>query len=285
MPNPMIKKSNGQVVAFEPERVKTSIRRTGVDEATVNRVYKEVEKVVKPNVSTKEIYKTVAQELAKLKPWAAARYDLKKAIHDLGPAGYHFEKYIASILTAYGYKTETPDTYKGACIEHEIDVTAEKDGRRIFIEAKFRRDFNGAVNIKDTMATWARFLDLVDGSKLDLCPHFDEVWIVTNARFTDQSLAFGHCKNMKLVGWNHPEEKTLAQMVDLNALYPVTIIPSLKPDEIDAFAKSNIMLCRELGDLNPSQLATSTGLKPTRAESILNECTSIVDGDMENLDE
>ncbi len=275
----MITKSNGQVVPFDPNRIIGSITRTGVDKKTARQILKVIEGKLTPKMHTRAIYKLVTQELENQKPWAAARYSLRDAIIKLGPAGYNFEKYVAAILAAYGYKTDTPDTYQGACIAHEIDVTAEKDGRAAFIEAKFRHDFRATITIKDTMATWSRFLDLVDGSKVGLCPHFDEVWIVTNARFTDQSLEFGHCKNMKLTGWNHPHERSFAQMVDLDSLYPMTILKDLKPNEIEQFAKADIMLCREIIDIDLNTVRQQTGLSMKRLERIQELCQQVVRGD------
>jgi len=128
------------------------------------------------------------------------------------------------------------------------------------------------------MATWARFLDLVDGARIGQCPHFDEVWIVTNARFTDQSLEFGHCKNMKLIGWNHPHERTFAQMVDLDALYPVTILKELTKAELTKFVDANLMLCRELGQLTLEQLQERTSLPLDRLEEIMTLCEEVVSG-------
>jgi hypothetical protein len=276
--NIQIIKANGEPSVFNPQKVLGSIQRTGADEATAKAVLHEIEKNLKDGMHTKEIYQMVREELKRQQPWAAARYNLRDAINRMGPAGYNFEKYVASVLDAYGYVTDTPGSFQGACVSHETDVTAEKDGRRIFIEAKFRRDYNGTVNIKDTLATWARFLDLVDGSKIGLCPHFDEVWIVTNARFTDQSLKFGHCKNMKMVGWNHPSENSFAHMVDINALYPITIIDGLSPKEITNFAKANIMLCREISQKTQEEIHQETKIPMERVGHIMEVCEPIMKG-------
>ncbi len=275
----MITKSNGQIVPFSESKIKESILRTGVDIKTAEVVLSQIKKSLKPKISTSEIFQKVHNELQKSKPWAAARFQLRQAIFKLGPAGFNFEKYVSSVLSAYGYKTATPDVYQGACITHEIDVTAEKEGRTSFIEAKFRHDFKAKINIKDTMSTWTRFLDLVDGAKVGTCPHFDEAWIVTNASFTEQSLQFGHCKNMMLIGWNHPKERTFAQMIDLDSLYPITILPQLKKTELEQFANADIMLCRDLTDFNADSLQRMTGIKPKRIDVILEKCYSIINGD------
>ncbi|MBT5808286.1 hypothetical protein HOI18_03360 [Candidatus Uhrbacteria bacterium] len=277
--NLLVTKKNGQLVPYDPNKSIASMERTGVDQKTIKEVMRVVRTKIVPKMKTSAIHDLIIKELSNQKPWAAARYDLREAITKLGPAGYNFEKYVASILDAYGYDATNPEELQGACVTHEVDVMAKKDGRIAFIEAKFRHDNRATIGIKDTMSTWARFLDLVDGSKVGLCPHFDEAWLVTNARFTDQSLKYGHCKNMVLIGWNHPKERSFAKMVDLDALYPVTIIKELKPDELERFAKADIMLCRELNGISTDDLRAKTGISEQRLDVILSACEGIVKGD------
>ncbi|MBU0646136.1 hypothetical protein KJ611_01500 [Patescibacteria group bacterium] len=273
-----ITKASGQVVPFEAGKVRQSILRTGADQKTADAILAQVEQNLKPNISTKQIYQMVRQQLSKEQPWAAARYNLRQGIVRLGPSGFNFEKYVAAVLTAYGYEAETPEGYQGACIYHEVDVTAKKDGRTAFIEAKFRHNFQAQITIKDALATWSRYLDLVDGSGIGLCPHFDEAWIVTNARFTDQVLQYGHCKNMVMIGWNHPRERTFAQMVDISSLYPITVINDLTQPEIDALSKKDLMLCSQLAESKIDQLQAETGLPAKRLESLQALCTEVING-------
>lgn len=277
MPKIMIRKASGKLVPFDEDRIRTTLERTTHDKKLVKEILAKVKSSLKPKITTDEIRAIIQAELKKKSPAASARYHLRSALLRLGPAGFNFEKYVASILTAYGYKTELPYELKGACVTHEVDVIAEKDGRRMFIEAKFRNNFADVVNIKDTMSTWARYLDLVDGGKLGLCPHFDEAWIVTNARFTGHSLRYGHCKNMVMIGWNHPKERPFARMVDLTALYPLTVIDDLKDDEIQAFAENEFTLCREVKDAEIADLAQKTGLSKSRLQEIMNMCVQILE--------
>ncbi len=275
----LITKGNGQVVPFEKNKLAATLQRAGTDKKTIQEVLRVIQPKIKHKMKTSQIAQMVHFELEQRKPWAAARLNLRDAIRNLGPAGYNFEKYVASILNAYGYKAETPHELQGACVKHEVDVTAEKDGRTAFIEAKFRHDFRGTVAVKDTLATWARFLDLVDGSNVGLCQHFDEAWIVTNARFTDQSLKYGHCKNMMLIGWNHPRERTFASMVDQQTLYPITVMKDLTKKEIEALAKADLMLCRDLESFDLDQLRSKTGLSAKRMDQIAHTCSDIIHGD------
>ena len=272
----MIKKNSGKVVPYDESRIRQSLERTGADKELIQNILGTVRAQLRPRITTDEIYTIVREELLKQFPAAGARYRLRSALARLGPAGFNFEKYVASILTAYGYKTELPFELQGACVTHAVDVIAEKDGRRVFIEAKFRNNFRDVVNIKDTMATWARFLDLVDGSKLGLCPHFDEAWIVTNARFTKHSLNFAHCKNMVMIGWNHPKERTFAQMVDLSTLYPITVLDDLTNDEVQLFMKKKISLCREITKADAAKLAKKVGLAKPRIIELQKQCKAVI---------
>lgn len=221
----------------------------------------------------------VFEELEKESACFSCRYNLRSAILRLGPAGFKFEKYVAAILRAYNYDAQVPDQeLVGTCVMHEVDVIAEKHGRRSMIEAKFRNRYNENVKLKDIMATWARFLDLVDAASVGKTEHLDEVWVVTNAKFSDRAQAFGVCKGMHLIGWNFPEERSLAGMVDFNALYPITVINGLERSELQAFSDSGYLLCREVAKEDPEKLAGKTGMSEKRVQEIISICTDVVHG-------
>lgn len=275
--NITIIKGDGSKAQYDENKIERSLKRTGVDKQTIARVLAKMRVEVKEGMTTQEIFDMVHDLVNKEEPVAAIKYNLRKAITRLGPDGFDFEKYVAAILTAYGYNAYVPQRdLQGACVSHEIDVIAEKDGRRTMIEAKFRHKINDVVNIKDTMSTWARYLDLVDGSRVDLCPHFDDVWIITNARFTQHSLRYGHCKNMMMIGWNHPTERSFARMIDLSYLYPVTILPEISDHEAKVLAKHNILLCAELARKRPETLVKILGFKQSKVEKMISMCKAVI---------
>lgn len=254
--------------------------RSGADVKTADLVLQTLQKQLHSGMSTKQVYTIVFDELKKHKVCIACRYDLRNALLRLGPAGYKFEKYVASILSAYGYEAYVPDDeLEGSCVWHEVDVIAQKDNRRIFIEAKFRNNFHDVVTLKDVMATWARFLDLVDGSAVGKCEHFDEPWIITNARFSDRARQFGICKGIHLIGWDFPKERTLASMVDHNALYPVTVLHDLTQAEIDKMAHFNIMLCKELAEIDSNELQEKLDVSEPRALELIRMCSDVIGGE------
>jgi hypothetical protein len=268
-------KSTGERVRFEPGKIRGSLLRAGATKAVADRVANAVTERVTDGMPTRRITALVRQQLQREHRALMYRYTLREALLKLGPAGFSFEKYVASILQAHGYRTTMPEELPGKCVRHEVDVVAEKDGRRIMIEAKFRNDFEYFVRLKDVMATWARFIDLNEGP-LGRAKPFDEVWVVTNGRISTRSQAFGACRGVRLLGWNYPADKSFAAFVDHAALYPVTVLRDLTPGEIARFSDKGIMLCREAASHNPKRLSKRVGMSQRRAEEIVGICRQVV---------
>lgn len=271
-------KAGGQRVQYDEQKVRRSMKRTGANEKVIDRVISEIDTKLFDGITTTELYGLVRNALKRTNTGFAERYNLRQGILRLGPAGFKFEKYVASILRSYGWNAYVPEEeIEGSCVSHEVDVVAEKDNRRIFIEAKFRNRFNDHVNLKDTMATWSRFLDLVDASAVGKGMHFDEPWIVTNARFSDRAKKFGVCKGIHMVGWSFPEERPFASMVDNMELYPVTVLDDLQSSELEAFSELGLMLCKEVAVQENDQLAERTGISPERTKEIIEVCARVID--------
>lgn len=273
-------KSDGTRVPFDVEKIRTSIRRTGAPEGVVETVVERVLPKITEGMTTAELYHLVFAELKNRSVCYSCRYNLRSAILRLGPAGFRFEQYVASILRAHGYDAVVPEgELEGGCVWHEIDGIAEKDGKRAMIEAKFRNQYSFNVNLKDVMATWTRFLDLADGAAVGKCPKFDEVWLITNAKFSDRALKFGTCKGMKLVGWDVPHNRSFARLVDDRGLYPITVLDGLHQSEIESFSREGIMLCREVIKHEPEDLDRKIGIGSKRAEELIEMCSMVVEGE------
>lgn len=270
-----IVKSSGESEIFNPEKLRGSLKRAGTPAGLIDRVTHAVTERVKNGDSTKRVAALVNEQLRRESMASLYRYTLHDALLKLGPAGFKFEKYVGSIMEAYGYEVEYPPELHGACVDQEVDIVARKDGRTIMIEAKFRNDFQYFVRLKDTMATWARFQDLNEGAAAGRCPHFNEVWIVTNGRISSRSEKFGACKGIRLLGWNYPKASSFASYVDHTALYPVTVLHELSPRELERLSERNLMLCRQLSDMTPKRLARSAKISAGRAGKIVDACKLI----------
>ena len=269
-------KSTGEREALNLEKVKRGCERAGASAQLCAVVAGEVEKQAREGMTTKEIYGIVHGLLSKEHPPTAARFNLRDAIIKLGPIGYDFEKYIARMLAEYGYKTELPPILQGACITHEVDVLATKEGRTAMIECKLRHEVGIYISIKDTMSTWARFLDLVDGSQIGKCPHMDEAWLVTNSRFSRDSIQYGHCKNMVMLSWDHPRERPLPAWIDDKGLYPITMLARLSADAQKKLIAAGFVLLHDLAKADPEALAKKSGVPIATVKQCVNEATLIL---------
>ena len=269
-------KSTGEKQEFDPEKIRRTCLRAKAPAETAEKIVREISKEIKEGTKTADIYRRVMELLERESPALAGRYDLRNAIIRLGPAGFEFEKYIAMVLAEYGFKTELPPILQGSCTTHEVDISAEKDGRRAMMECKLRVSQEIYISIKDTMSTWARFLDLVEGAGLGLCPHFDEVWLVTNSRFSHDSIQYGHCKNMVMLSWDHPRERPLPAWIEQKGLYPITILRSLQPEMLTKFSGGGIMLLRDLGALDIGEIINRTGISEVILYKLIAEAKEIL---------
>jgi len=265
----------GESEIFNPEKLRGSLRRAGVQEALIDRVTHAVTERIRNGTTTERIAALVREQLKRESTASMYRYTLHDALLKLGPAGFKFEKYVGSIMEAYGYQVEYPPELHGACVDHEVDILARKDGRTVMIEAKFRNDFQYFVRLKDTMATWSRFQDLNEGAAAGRCPHFDEVWIVTNGRISSRSEKFGSCKGIRMLGWNYPKGSSFASYVDHTALYPVTVLHELSSRELERLSDRGLMLCRQLAGMTPKRLSHSVKIPSGRASRIVEACKTV----------
>ncbi|MFA6603672.1 MAG: ATP cone domain-containing protein [Patescibacteria group bacterium] len=271
-----VTKSDGKQVVYNQEKIRRTLKRAGAKSNLIRQVLENVNRQMRDGMTTRELYAIVRRELRHLDRRVATRYNLRNALLRLGPAGFKFEQYVAAILAAYQYEVETPvEELSGLCVNHEIDVIAKKDGRTAMIEAKFRNRFDETVSLKDTMATWAAFVDMTDGARSGKCVKFDECWIVTNGRFSERALMFGVCRGMHLVGWGG-EEHSLARLVDHAELYPITVIDDLRQWELDNFTAANLILCHEVAGREPEKLAKLVKLPTDRVRKIIAACAEVI---------
>ena len=126
-----IVKSSGEKVIFSFEKLRRSLMRTGAEPAMVDAILKIVKDELYQGITTNELYNRAFALLKKQKSYLASKYKLKKAIYELGPTGYPFERFIAAILKYSGFKVQVGQILQGACVSHEIDVVAQKNASRV----------------------------------------------------------------------------------------------------------------------------------------------------------
>jgi hypothetical protein len=183
----LITKADGEREPFKPEKLEQSLERAGASSTARARILAHVLQELREGMLTEEIYRHAFEKLRQEEETpVAARYSMKRAIFALGPSGFPFELFFSEVLKAHGWKTRADIMLMGRCAGHEVDVVAEKDGKRVAIEAKFHNDPGGKTDIKDALYVHARHLDLQQSP--DENSRVDEGWLVTNTRFTRNAI-------------------------------------------------------------------------------------------------
>lgn len=243
-----ILKASGERAEFEESRVISSLRKAGAKEHVIQDIMQTVRKELHPEISTKEIYRRAYHLLKKQDGLTASRYKLKKAIYELGPTGFPFEKFVAAVFEYSGYKVEVGKLMNGVCVNHEVDVLAIKDNRKLFIECKFHSDQGKKSDVKIPLYINSRFIDLKNFQlNLKKNPEIEyEGWVVTNSRFTEDAITYGTCAKLQLLGWDYPEGNSLKERIDWLGLYPITVSNLLSSREKQFLLSRDVVLCRQL---------------------------------------
>lgn len=270
-----IVKHSGNIVDFNRDKLKASLLKSGADSKVVDTVLQAIESQIYEGISTKKIYKLAFGLLKKSSSSHAARYNLRKAIQQLGPAGFFFEKYIARLFISEGYLAQTNLFLSGKCVGHEVDVAVMKNNYVEMIECKFHARSETNSDVKVPMYILSRFNDLKDRNHLIFTKEdrISSCWIVTNNRFTSDAMAFAKCSGMQLLSWDYPEKNSLRKRIDNDQLYPVTCLTTLTLAEKDKLMVSDIILAKEIN--NNMELLEKIGLSPNRVKNVLKEVSEL----------
>ena len=239
-------KSTGEKVSFSIPKLRGSLHKSGADAETVERIINIVRDELYQGISTKEIYNRAFALLKKNKSVYASKYKLKRAIYELGPTGFPFEKFIGAVLQYSGYDIIVGKILQGKCVSHEVDVVAKKNGHHIVVECKFHSEKTINCNVKVPLYINSRFQDIIGNYKTtNNCPN--ECWVVTNTRFTTDALTYGKCVGLFLLSWNYPKDDGLKDRIDRLGLYPITVSTLLTQREKQFLLSRDIVLCRQFG--------------------------------------
>lgn len=268
-------KASGIKVPFNSGKLRQSLLRSGANAEQVENVVLEVLETLVEGMSTKKIYKIAFGLLKNSSRPIAARYKLKHAIMELGPSGFPFEQFIAELLNHKGYKTQVGIIVKGHCVNHEVDVIAQKEQHHYMIECKFHNRQEYLCNVKIPLYIQSRFLD-VETSWKKLEGHaekFHQGWVVTNTRFSGDAIQYARCMNLNLVGWDYPKNNGLKDWIDESGLHPITSLTTLTLAEKQQLLDKKIVLCQNLN--TDATLLRSIGVAPPRLQKVIDECSAL----------
>lgn len=266
-----ILKMNGNRDIFNANKLRLSLKNSGATEDMINHVISEVSAALYENISTQEIHKIAFSRLRQYKRSIAARYKLKKALLELGPSGFPFEKIVEQTLIHQGFLTETDQILEGICVNHEVDVIAQKDNLYVLVECKFHSDQARQSDVKIPLYIQSRFHDIKQNWKKhnQLQNKTHQGWIFTNTRFSKDALQYGKCIGLHLVDWNSPSKGSLKELIDKAGLHPITCLTSLSINEKQKLLQENIVLCKEL--MNSRNILFTIEIHKQRHSHILTE--------------
>lgn len=275
----LIQKGTGEMVPFEAERLRNSLKRSGADEDSVDLIVSEITENLQPGTNTKKIYQQAFRMLKKNKRSNAARYKLKRAIMELGPTGYAFEKFIGRLFQHLGYQTQVGVVVEGKCVSHEIDVIADNDTERLLIECKYHNLSGDKSDVKVPLYIHSRFNDVVPTWQAELGDSKRlKAWIATNTNFSTDAIAYGNCAGLGLLSWSYPKGNGLKELIDRSGLFPVTCLTSLTWKEKDQLLEQGVMLSRDIHKeptvLEPLRLSSN------RSANVLKECSELYEQSM-----
>lgn len=269
-------KASGETEEFYIKKLVESMMRSGAPEDIAVEIAKNVEHLITPQSTTRQIYRHAKKLLKQYNHVSGMRYALKKAISNLGPSGYPFEKYFARIMTAFGYRTEINRIIDGFCVRHEVDVMAVKGNEHTVVECKYHNDTGKPTDVKVALYVHSRVEDIRRAYKLNESGEIlREGWLVTNTRFTTDAIKFSECAGLKIVSWRYPHNRGLERMIEEKHLYPVTVLPSAKKSTLDALFKNNLIIAQEIANMHEEEFVKNSGLDAPTARAIKNEADKL----------
>jgi hypothetical protein len=272
----LITKASGESLPFSEEKLMASLIRAGASQEVAHDIAAQVRRHLHPGIPTKKIYRIAFALLKQYSKPLAAKYHLKRAIMELGPSGFPFEKFIGEILKREGYKIHIGEILKGQCVDHEIDVIAEKEDHVFLVECKYHNKPGTICDVKVPLYIRARFKDVeaVLLKKPAREPIFYQGWLATNTHFSKDAIAYGTCVGLRLLGWDFPKGKSLRHRIDQWGLYPLTCLTSLSKMHKQKLLEKRIVLCEEL--LGNDRILQDIGIKPSLIRIIKAEALELI---------
>ncbi|HSB47654.1 MAG TPA: restriction endonuclease [Candidatus Bilamarchaeum sp.] len=262
-----VTKESGERELFDPKKALVALERAGLGAGDAKEVLGQLESEIYDGISTKKIYGMLFDLVDRMRPEVTHKFNLKRALMDIGPEGYDFEDFISKLLNTHGYDTLTRQTLQGKCVTHEIDVIASKERKSYMMECKFHNQPGARCRIQTILYVYARFLDLREGAKAGLCRSFAAPWLVTNTKFSEDVITYAECKGLPLLGWHYPYRNSLEAMIEKSGCYPVSVI-KMREDTLRRLLKSKIITVFDIPD-SPQKLAGASGISKAEAEEII----------------
>lgn len=269
-----ITKASGQKERFSLKKLGASLKKAGAGESVVESILESINNEMHEGMTSREIYNRAFYLLKKKSTFTASKYKLKRAIYELGPTGFPFERFVGAIFKYSGYEVKIGKTLQGKCISHEVDIVASHKGKNIIMECKFHSTQGRFCDVKIPLYINSRYTDIREHQiKNTGHPHFSEGWVVTNTRFSKDATIYSECAGLKLLSWDKPYGKSLKDLIDITGLYPVTVSTLLTQREKQFLLSRDVVLCKEL--INDKLYLDQLEVSEERKHKILKEMEAL----------
>lgn len=271
-----ITKFDGEQVLFDRSKLVRSLRRSGADTNYIEEVMPDIEAQIYNGITSKKLHQIAFRILKKSKrKEAAAKYNLKAAIMQLGPSGYPFEAFVGKLLAHRNYNTRVGVNCQGRFVTHEVDIVAENKKECILVECKYRNKATEKVSVQVPMYIRSRFedIELKWKEQVQYANKEFKGWVVTNTKFSKDAEAYGKGIGLRLIGWAYPQNQSLQYLIEKYHLYPVTCLSSLTKAQKSALLKFDIILCKDL--IQQEGILTRMKIKPNKTKTIMEEARAL----------
>lgn len=272
-----IVKSTGEAEEFSADKVYRSLENAGAKPKLAGEIANKVSEQARKFQTTNQLHEYVFDTLKEQDRPLADRYNLKRAILALGPSGFPFEKYIGKLFVALNYHVKLNVVMQGKCVTHEVDVLLERDGKHSPVEAKFHNSTGLNTNVKVPLYVKSRFDDLKEGvAGKDY--NLDQMWVVTNTKFSPDALTYGLCVNLKLLAWDYPFGEGLAKLIDKHGLHPITALSLTNHKQQQRLIGRGVVLASQVAkaDAETRGLMRECGLDGDKQQAVIAEARSLV---------
>ena len=270
-----IKKSSGEEEQFAIYKLERSLRNAGADRESIELIVSDIESWITTGTTTKQIYTRAFQLLSRQKTNSASRYKLKQAMLELGDTGYPFEQFIGQLFEAQGFEVQVGQILDGCCVTHEVDVIATSKSVQHLVECKYSQAQGKQVSVQVPLYVRSRMDDIIKKRK-DV-PNYKGFsftgWVVTNTRFSLDSIQYGKCSGLHLLAWDYPNGNGLKEIIERLKIYPVTVLSQLSYKDRQNLVNRGIVSCNQL--LKEPNLLDLFQLSTTKYNTILKEIATI----------
>jgi hypothetical protein len=271
-----VTKFDGTKQPFDKEKVVRTCLKMHANNQQAIEVANKIERELHDGISTKEILNKIFKYLQKHVPEIKNQTDLRESISMLRSKP-DFEVFVSYLLNEYGYKTEINQIIPGEFVEHEIDAVARKNNEVILVEVKHHLQPHTFTGLGVFLETWAKFEDLVNGKKTGKNQiDFNQILIVCNTKISDHADRYADGKGIQYIGWKHPVENSLEQMIEEKKFYPITFLKSLDRDTQAKLGDNGIVLLKQLTEMNPNEISKKIGVKKDKIENLIKKTKELL---------